>query len=165
MPAIMRRKLTIPVRRVRLFAQAEPRPVGARQTEQLTDDRQRQLARITLDQVRGTSVSEQVSRKLIGNCENSWFHVENGAATKGFVDDTAQTRMVWLVHGQHTDRERAYPPRHPPAQTGNPAVLAHRKRLAVLQDATGQIAGCGDPGPTDDREAHFHHGAGSPQLG
>src|SRR6266436_5719561 len=96
-----------------------------------------------IDEVGRTSVSEQFGRKLIGNCENSRFHVENGAATKGLVDDTAQTRMVWLVHGQHADRERAYPPWHPPAQAGNSAVLAHRERLAVLQNAAGQIAGCG----------------------
>src|SRR6478672_9309536 len=142
----------------------EPLPVGARQTEQLTDDRQRQLARITLDQVRGTSVSEQVSRKLIGNCENSWFHVENGTATKGFVPNTPQPRMVWLVHGQHTDHERAYPPRHPPAQTGNSAVPAHRKRLAIFQNTPGQIAGCGDPGFPHNRNAHLHDGASCSQL-
>src|SRR6266436_8955991 len=108
-----------------------------------------------IDEVGRTSVSEQFGRKLIGNCENSRFHVENGAATKGLVDDTAQTRMVWLIHGQHADRERAYPPWHPPAQAGNSAVLAHRERLAVLQNAAGQIAGCGDPGLANDREAHL----------
>ena len=84
----------------------EPGPVGAWQTEQLADDRQRQLPRIALNQVGWTSLSEQLRRKLVGNCENSRFHVENGAATKGFVDDAAQTRMVWLVHGQHADGER-----------------------------------------------------------
>ena len=98
----------MPVRRVSAVRPGDKsRPVGAWQTEQLADDRQRQLPRIALNQVGWTSLSEQLGRKLIGNCENSRLHVENGAATKGFVDNTAQTRMVWLVHGQHADGERA----------------------------------------------------------
>jgi hypothetical protein len=60
--------------------------------------------------------------------------------------------MVWLVHGQHANRERAYPPWHPPAQTGKFAVLAHRKCLAVLENVAGQIAGCSDPGPPRDAD-------------
>src|SRR5215216_2739609 len=166
MPAIMRKKLTIPVSRVRLFAQAMKRGLsafGRPSSSQMTD--RGSFPRITLDQVSWTSVSEQLSRELIGNCENPWFHVENGAATKGFVDDTAQTCMVWLVHGQHANRECAYPAWHPPAQTGNFAVLAHCKGLTVLQNVARQVAGCGDPGPPYDREAHLHHGARCSQLG
>ena len=98
----------MPVRRVTRFDQAINRGLSATwQTEQFADDRKRQLPRIALNQVSWISLSEQLRRKLIGNCENSRFHVENGAATKGFVDNAAQTRMVWLVHGQHADRERA----------------------------------------------------------
>jgi hypothetical protein len=48
---------------------------------------------------------------------------------------------------------------------GNFAVLAHRKGLAVLQNVTGEIAGCGDPGPPYDREAHLDHRARCSQLG
>src|SRR5215211_3832485 len=110
----------------------ETGPVGAWQTEQLADDRERQLPRITLDEVGRASVSEKLGCKLICNCENSRFHVENGAPTKGLVDDTAQPCVVRLVHGQHADRERSYPPWHPPAQTGNCAVPPHRERLAVF---------------------------------
>ena len=123
----------MPVRRVTRFDQAINRGLSAAwQTEQFADDRKRQLPRIALNQVSWISLSEQLRRKLIGNCENSRFHVENGAATKRFVDNAAQTGMVWLVHAQHADGERAQPPWHPPAQTGNSAVLAHRKCLAVL---------------------------------
>jgi hypothetical protein len=107
MPAIMRRKLTIPVRRVRLFAQAMNRGLSARGRPSNSDDRQRQLARIPLNQIGWTSVREQMGRELVGNCENFRLHVENGAATKGFVDDITQTRVVRLVHGQHADGERA----------------------------------------------------------
>ena len=99
----------------------EPRPVGGRQAEQLANDGQWQLPRIALDHIGGTSILEQPGRKLVGDGENSRLHVEDGAASKGLVDDAAQPRVIGLVHGQHADRERTYPPRHPPAQTGNRA--------------------------------------------
>ena len=89
----------------------EAGPVGAWQAEQLADDRQRQFARIALDQVGRAAVGKQLGRKLIGNGEDARLHVENGAAAKGFVDDAAQPRVVRLVHGQHADRERADPSR------------------------------------------------------
>src|SRR4029453_19610023 len=81
----------------------EPGPVGTWQTQQLADDRQRQLPRIPLNQIGWTSICEQLGRKLVGNCENFRLHFENGAATKGFVEDIAQTRMVRLAPGQHAD--------------------------------------------------------------
>ena len=107
MAAIKPRKLTMPVRRVTRFDEAINRGLSALADRAVRNDRKRQLPRIALNQVSWISLSEQLRRKLIGNCENSRFHVENGAATKGFVDNTAQTRMVWLVHGQHADGERA----------------------------------------------------------
>jgi hypothetical protein len=71
--------------------------------------------------------------------------------------------MVGLIHGEHADRECAYPSRHPPAQPRDSAVLAHGESLAVLQDAAGKLAGSGDPGLADDREAHLHEGPSSAQ--
>jgi len=59
----------------------------------------------------------------------------------------------------------ARPSRHPPAQAGRLAVLAHDERLAVLEDAVGKLAGCGDPGPADDWEAHLHNRSGGSQPG
>src|SRR5215204_2585168 len=94
--------------------------------------RRSSITLIEFDQVSRSSVGKELGGELIRNCENSRLHVENGASTKGFIDDAAQSRMVWLVHGQHADCERAYRSRHPPAHTGNLAVLAHRKRLIVL---------------------------------
>src|SRR5262249_23651692 len=111
----------------------EPGPVRARQAEQFADDRQRELGRVAFAQFCRTSVSKEFDGELISNREDSRLHAENGAATEGFVDDAAQAGMVRLVHGEHADRDRAYPTRHPPAQTSNLAVLAHRERLAVLQ--------------------------------
>src|SRR5687767_7811176 len=71
--------------------------------------------------------------------------------------------MVGLVHGQHADCECAYPPWHPPAQTSDCAILTHREGVAVLQNMGGQIAGCGDPGPSNDREAHLDQGTSCSQ--
>src|SRR5262245_27605890 len=62
--------------------------------------------------------------------------------------------MIGFVHRQHTDREGTYPARHPPAQAGGSAVLAHRKAGTVLENAAGELAGCGDPGFANDRKAH-----------
>src|SRR5215475_4147216 len=78
----------------------ETRPVGAWQTEQLADDRERQLPRIAFNQVGWVPVSEQLGRKLISNCKNSRLHVDDSTTPKSFVDNVAQTSMVWLVHGQ-----------------------------------------------------------------
>jgi hypothetical protein len=62
------------------------------------------------------------------------------------------------------DRECADPSRHRPAQTGDPAVLAHREGLAVLRNAAGQLAGRRDLSSTDDWETHLHDRAGSSKF-
>src|SRR4029453_17238633 len=81
----------------------EPGPVGTWPAQQLPKNLQRQLPRLPPKQIGGASICEQLGGKLVGNCENFRLHFENGAATKGFVDDIAQTRMVRLVPGQHAD--------------------------------------------------------------
>jgi hypothetical protein len=131
----------------------EFRSVGRRQAEQLADDRQRQHSRISLDQVGRTFIREQPAGKIVGDGTNARLHVEDGAAAEGLVDDSAQTRVVRLVHGQHTVGERTDECRHPPAQPGRAAALLSQcECLAVLENAGRRVVCRRNPDLADDRE-------------
>ena len=85
----------------------EFRSVGRRQAEQFADDGKREPSRVASNEIGRTSIGEEVCGELIGHRQDARLHVEDGAATKGFIDDAAQPRMVRLVHGEHVVGERA----------------------------------------------------------
>jgi len=148
----MRRKPITLVSRATLFAQAMNfgRSEGGRpSTSQMTDSGSVR----SLDEVGRTSIREQPAGKIVGDGANARLHIEDCAAAEGLVDDSPQTRVVRLVHGQHIVGERTDECRHPPAQAGNAAALfSQAERRAVLQHAGGRLVRRRDPDLADDRE-------------
>ena len=128
------------------------------QPEQFGDHRQRQFARITIDQIARASLGEQLVGELITDRLDVRLHPEHGTAAKRLVDDVAQSLVAGIVHRQHAVGERADHPRHPPPQSGDRAVvLADRERFGVLQHPVRQrLRRCG-PDLADDRKMHPHH--------
>src|SRR2546425_10178238 len=126
----------------------EFRPVGRRQAKQLTDDRQRQYSRISLDEVGRTSIREQLAGKIVGDGTNMRLHVEDCAAAEGFVDDPPQARVIRLVHGQHVVGERADERRHPPPQPGKAAALLSQCECLAVYAAPYRGPRGGEPATT-----------------
>ena len=106
-------------------------PVGKRQPEQLRDHRQRQLARIALDEVGRAAFRKQFIGELVTRGLNVRLHVEHGAAAKRLVHDVAQPLVIRLVHRQHAVGKRAHDARHPPLQSGDRAILLRMVKVAV----------------------------------
>ena len=78
----------MPVRRVRLFAQAMKRGLSARGRPSSSQMTEAAACGIALDQVSGAAVCKKLGRKPIGNRQNPRLHVENSAAPKGLVHYT-----------------------------------------------------------------------------
>src|SRR5262249_25159373 len=69
-------------------------PVGKRQAEQLADHRERQLARVALDEVGGYVLRGQSVARRVGDGEDARLHLEDGATAEGCIDDIPQTPLV-----------------------------------------------------------------------
>jgi len=145
-------------RRHRIGPGDEARAIGLRQAEQLGDHRERQDARVALDQIGRAALREQLIGKIIGDGADARLHRDDGAAAKGFIHDAAQTGVIGLVHGQHVVGDGPDQTRHPPAQTRHLAVfLAQREDRAVLQHLRGGIVGGGDPDVANEGETRCDH--------
>ena len=128
-------------------------PIGQRQPEQFRDHRQRQLARIALDEIGGAAFGKQLIGELVAERLDVRLHVEHGAAAKRLVDDVAQPLVVRLVHRQHAVGQRAHDARHPPLQSRDIAiVLANGEGRGVLQHLIGKRLRRRRPDFADDRE-------------
>jgi hypothetical protein len=133
----------------------EFRPVCGWQAQQLADDRQRDSARISLDEIGRATFGKQFIGEFAGNGKNTRLHVENRPAAKCLIDDAPQPCVVGLVHGEHVVCDCSYHSRHPSSEPSNGAILAQAECLAVLQQATGPLVRCRDPDLADDREPYF----------
>jgi hypothetical protein len=73
--------------------------------------------------------------------------------------------VIRLVHVEHAVGEHAEYARHPPAQSGNGAVvLAQGEHAAVFEHARGGLLRRGHPDPADDRELDLDDRPGRLQL-
>ena len=86
-----------------------------------------------------------------GNCENPWFHFKNGAATKGFVDDTvdrprADYRHLLAEHGHVGSMGRRGDP------YDNAKAQAYMDAMAIIVDCQRRRShGQQRPGAQDNR--------------
>src|SRR5262249_17153888 len=135
--------------------------VGERQAEQLANHPQGQLSRISGDEVGRAALRKQVAGELVGDRTDARLHVEYRSATKRFVNNSTQPRVIRFVDGEHVVGKDAKDAGHPPAHAGNGAiVLAHGEQLAVLQHARGHLLRARHPDPTNHRESHLDHWSG-----
>ena len=156
---ISARKPSAPVKRVKPAAQADEFwPVGERQPEQFADHRQRQLARIALDEVGRASVRKQFIGEFVA--EGAEYaapcRARRGGETprrrcRATACDPARpsTACCWTS-------VRTMPGIHQRSPATVPSSLRMVKVVGVLQHLIGERLRRRGPDLADDREVHFH---------
>lgn len=137
---------------------------GKWQAEQFANHRKRQGSCISSDEIGRTSLDKKLTGELAGDSADAGRHIEDRSATKRFLDDPAQPTVIRLVDGQHIFGKDAKYARHPPAYSGDGAIiLAQSEYAIVLEHARGHLLCGGRPNLADHRQLDLDDRSGRPQ--